>query len=155
VRIGTEGFEFNVFDRSIFNPDTDGDGQVTDQETLEFFFDGVRTFGARDNVDDIFIDPVTGQIRGLVGVDLGNPGQIATYPDCVDTIVGDFFNCPSATDGFRGTMRRRANSPSRCPSWVRSRRRTALRTIISSTGVCALSGMSPTQPGLWLDQHRP
>ncbi len=100
VRIGTEGFEFNVFDRSIFNPDTDGDGQVTDQETLEFFFDGVRTFGARDNVDDIFIDPVTGQIRGLVGVDLGNPGQIASYPDCLDTIVGDFWDCPSATDGI-------------------------------------------------------
>jgi iron complex outermembrane receptor protein len=95
LRIGTEGFEFNVFDRTIFNPDTDGDGLVTEQETLEFFFDGVRQFGARDNVEDIFIDPATGQIRPLFGVDLGNPGLIATYPDCVDTVVGDFFNCPS------------------------------------------------------------
>jgi iron complex outermembrane receptor protein len=100
LRIGTEGFEFNVFDRTIFNPDINGDGQVNEQETLEFFFNGVRQFGARDNVEDIFIDPVTGQIRPLFGVDLGNPAQIATYPTCVDTVVGDFWNCPSATDGI-------------------------------------------------------
>lgn len=100
VRVGTEGFEFSKFDRTIINPDTNGDGVVTEQETLEFYFDGVKTFGVRDNVDDIFIDPVTGQIRGLVGVDLGNPGQIASYPDCLDTIVGDFWNCPGPGDQF-------------------------------------------------------
>lgn len=100
VRVGTEGFEFNIFDRTIFNPDTDGDGATSDQEVLEFYFDGIRSFGARDNVDDIFIDPITGEIRPLVGVDLGNPGLIATYPVCVDTIVGDAWTCPSTTDGI-------------------------------------------------------
>lgn len=100
VRVGTEGFEFSALNRTIINPDTNGDGQVTEQETLEFYFDGIASFGARDNVDDIFIDPVTGQIRGLVGVDLGNPGQIASYPDCLDTIVGGSFSCPSTTDGI-------------------------------------------------------
>jgi len=94
VRVGTEGFEFNVFDRTIINPDTNGDGQVTEEETLAFYFDGVRTFGARDNVDDIFAN------GPLVGVDLGNPTQIASYPTCVDTIAGDFFTCPSTTDGI-------------------------------------------------------
>jgi len=94
VRVGTEGFEFNIFDRTIFNPDTDGDGAVTDAEALAFYMDGIRTFGARDNVDDIFAN------GPLVGVDLGNPAQIASYPACVDTIAGDFFTCPSTTDGI-------------------------------------------------------
>ena len=93
VRIGTEGFEFNVFDRTIFNPDTDGDGFASEQEVLEFFFNGVRNFGARDTVDDIFIDPVTGAIRPILG------GQVLG-PECVDTIVGDFWNCPSIGDGI-------------------------------------------------------
>lgn len=94
VRVGTEGFEFNVFDRTIMNPDIDGDGTVTEAETLAFYMDGIRTFGARDNVDDIFAN------GPLVGVDLGNPTQIASYPACVDTIAGDFFTCPSPTDGI-------------------------------------------------------
>jgi len=93
VRIGTEGFEFNGFDRTIINPDTNGDGATDDVEVLEFFFDGVRQFGARDNVDDIFIDPATGDIRPFLG------GQVAG-PECLDTIVGDFFNCPVDGDGI-------------------------------------------------------
>lgn len=51
---GTEGFEFNGLGRTIFNPDTDSDGAVSTQETLEFFFDSVETFGERDGLDDIF-----------------------------------------------------------------------------------------------------
>lgn len=51
---GTEGFEFNGLGRTIFNPDTNSDGNVSTQETLEFFFDSVETFGARDGLDDIF-----------------------------------------------------------------------------------------------------
>lgn len=94
VRVGTEGFEFNVFDRTIYNPDTNGDGSVTDAEALAFYMDGIRTFGARDNVDDIFAN------GPLVGVNLGDPAQIASYPACVDTIAGDFWTCPSTTDGI-------------------------------------------------------
>ncbi len=93
VRIGTEGFQFNVFDRTIFNPDTDGDGSTSDQEVLEFFFDGVRRFGVRDNIDDIFIDPATGAIRPILGGDVAGPA-------CIDTIVGDFWNCPAVGDGI-------------------------------------------------------
>lgn len=94
VRVGTEGFAFNAFDRTIYNPDLDGDGSVTEAETLAFYMDGIASFGARDNVDDIFAN------GPLVGVDLGNPAQIASYPTCVDTIAGDFFTCPSTTDGI-------------------------------------------------------
>lgn len=51
---GTEGFEFAALDRTIFNPDTDGSGDLTPAEILTFFFDGVETFGDRDGLDDIF-----------------------------------------------------------------------------------------------------
>ncbi|GAK33523.1 hypothetical protein JCM17846_21480 [Iodidimonas nitroreducens] len=84
VRIGTPGFDFAGKDRTIFNPDTGGDGFVDDQEILDFFFDGVAEFGARDNVDDIFANgPVFG----------GAPFD--QRPDCLDTVSGDFFNCPA------------------------------------------------------------
>ncbi len=80
VRVGTEGFEFAGRGRSIFNPDTDGNGAITDQEVLNFYFDGVSQFGARDNVDDIFANGPTA-------------GGAAVRPACTDTITGDFFVC--------------------------------------------------------------
>ncbi|WP_281302055.1 MULTISPECIES: TonB-dependent receptor [unclassified Iodidimonas] len=84
VRIGTPGFDFAGKDRSIFNPDINGDGFVNDQEVLDFFFDGVKEFGVRDNVDDIFAN---GPVFGDTPFD--------QRPDCLDTIAGDFFNCPA------------------------------------------------------------
>lgn len=54
VAHGTEGFEFNALDRTIFNPDTNGDGQIDAEESIAFFFDGIRSFGTRDGFDDIF-----------------------------------------------------------------------------------------------------
>ena len=51
---GTEGFEFAGLDRTIFNPDSDGDGSLNDSEILNFFFNGVSQFGARDGLDDIY-----------------------------------------------------------------------------------------------------
>lgn len=94
VRVGSEGFEFAGLDRTILNPDIDGDGVTTDQEVIDFYFDGIRSFGNQDNVDDIFAN------GPLVGVDLGNPSLIATYPECIDTVADDFFTCPSTTDGI-------------------------------------------------------
>lgn len=88
VRVGTEGFQFAIKDRTIFNPDTNGDGVVSDAENLAFYFDGVKQFGIRDNVDDIFAN-------GPFGYDPAN------NPDCEDTITGDFFTC----DGFEGSGR--------------------------------------------------
>lgn len=81
VRVGTEGFDFAGRDRTIFDPDTDGNGSITEQEILDFYFDGVNQFGARDNIDDIFANgPV--------------PGGAPNRPACLDTITGDFFVCP-------------------------------------------------------------
>ncbi len=81
VRVGTEGFEFAGRNRSIFNPDTDGNGTISDQEVLNFYFNGVSRFGARDNVQTIFGNgPV--------------PGGAPNRPPCLDTITGDFFVCP-------------------------------------------------------------
>ncbi len=85
VRVGTEGFEFNTFDRTIFNPDTDGDGATSDQEVIDFYFDGVANFGARDNVDDVFANGPFGFI----------PEGRA---ECLDTVANDFWNC--AGDGL-------------------------------------------------------
>jgi len=81
VRVGTEGFEFAGRNRTIFNPDADRNGTITDQEVLNFYFNGVSRFGARDNIDDIFRNgPV--------------PGGAPNRPPCLDTITGDFFVCP-------------------------------------------------------------
>lgn len=87
VRVGTEGFEFAAFDRTIFNPDTNGDGATSDQEVIDFYFNGIAAFGARDNVDDVFAN-------GPFGGD-APPEQRAP---CLDTIANDFWNC--APDGL-------------------------------------------------------
>ena len=98
VRVGTEGFQFAIKDRTIFNPDTDGDGAVSHAEGLAFYFDGVKEFGVRDNVDDIFAN---GEI-------LGHFGTVPGVPLCEDTITGDGLVCngfePSGqfTYGFLG-----------------------------------------------------
>ncbi len=77
--VGTEGFQFAGFDRTIFNPDTNNDQQLSPQEVIDFYFDGVATFGARDGLDDIYangevVDPIPFGDRplcpdGLVGFD--------------------------------------------------------------------------------------
>lgn len=86
ARVGTEGFEFNGRDRTIFNPDINGDGTVTDQEAIDFYYDGVKNFGLRDNIDDIFANgPVEGHFDPVPGV-----------AECLDTITGDGWSC----DGF-------------------------------------------------------
>ena len=84
VRIGTEGFRFAARDRTIFDPDTDGDGSVSDAEYLAFYYDGIAQFGARDNVLDIFA-------RGTYGGGAAQEDKVA----CVDTINQDDFYCPS------------------------------------------------------------
>lgn len=51
---GTEGFSFAGLNRTILNPDTNGDGSIDAAESLAFLFDGVASFGARDGIDNIF-----------------------------------------------------------------------------------------------------
>lgn len=86
--VGTEGFEFAAFDRTIFNPDTDGNDELSAQEVIDFYFDGVATFGARDGLDDIFangevVDPIPFGERpvcpeGLIGFDGTSNGSCFT-----------------------------------------------------------------------------
>lgn len=77
-RFGTEGFEFAIQDRTIFNPDIDGDGLITEIEYYQFILDGVKTFGERDNFDE-----------ALLNVIAGNPGATP----CIDTRLGDNLIC--------------------------------------------------------------
>jgi iron complex outermembrane recepter protein len=82
VRVGTEGFEFAGRNRTIFDPDTDGNGTTSDQEVINFYFNGISNFGVRDNVDEVFAN---GPFGG------GAPNRTR----CTDTITGDFFVCPA------------------------------------------------------------
>ncbi len=89
VRVGTEGFEFAARDRTIFNPDTNGDGTISDAEVFQFQLDGVAQFGARDNLGEILS---AGPIEGhFFDVPNGVP--------CLDTNFGDGLTC----DGFAAT----------------------------------------------------
>ncbi|MCY4656895.1 MAG: TonB-dependent receptor plug domain-containing protein, partial [Gammaproteobacteria bacterium] len=83
VRLGTEGFEFAARDRTIFDPDTNGDGTVSDDEYLAFYYDGIKSFGARDNVLDIFA-------KGTYGGGAAQEDKVA----CFDTQNQDDFYCP-------------------------------------------------------------
>ena len=83
VRLGTEGFQFAARDRTIFNPDTDNNGTVSDEEYLAFYYDGIARFGARDNVEATFA-------KGSYG---GGAAQEDKVP-CVDTLNQDDFYCP-------------------------------------------------------------
>ncbi|MEP1421000.1 MAG: TonB-dependent receptor [Erythrobacter sp.] len=96
VRVGTEGFEFAAFDRTIINPDTDGDGAISDAEVFAFQADGVAQFGGRDNLGDILANGP--QAIFATPFPDGGDGTILTTP-CIDTISFDFFNCDGFTNG--------------------------------------------------------
>ncbi len=83
VRVGTEGFQFAGRDRTIFNPDTSGNGVVSDEEALAFYLNGVSQFGVRDNIDDIFAN----------GIVPGHFGTVPGVPQCFDTVTGDGLVC--------------------------------------------------------------
>jgi len=54
TRIGSNGFAFAKFNRSIFNPDTNLDGSISQAEQLASFQDGVASYGASDTVGNTF-----------------------------------------------------------------------------------------------------
>ncbi len=81
ARVGTEGFEFAGFDRQIYDPDIDGSGGVSEEEFLEFYFDGIKSFGDRDNVEEIFANGP-------------QPGGSENLPQCTDTDTTDGLICP-------------------------------------------------------------
>ena len=87
VRLGTEGFRFAARARTIFEPDADGDGNVSDAEYLAFYYDGIAEFGARDTVEAVFANGTYG----------GGAAQ-ADKVRCEDTLNLDDFYCPE--DGY-------------------------------------------------------
>jgi iron complex outermembrane receptor protein len=80
ARVGSPGFEFAGLDRTIYNPDTNGDGEVNDDEYLAFYFDGIKSFGGTDTVDTM--------IRSLFGSDA--TGVV----ECPDVDVNDEIYTP-------------------------------------------------------------
>jgi len=99
--VGTEGFEFAGFDRTIFDPDTDSDNTISAQEVIDFYFDGVSSFGGRDGLDDIFangevVDPIPFGERplcpaGLIGFDGTSNGSCFTQ-GTADAFGADVFS---------------------------------------------------------------
>jgi iron complex outermembrane recepter protein len=89
VRTGTEGFEFAAGGRTIINPDTNGDGTISDAEVFQFQANGVARFGARDNLGTILA-------AGPVG---GHFDDVPNGVPCLDTNFGDGLTC----NGFAAT----------------------------------------------------
>ena len=87
LRLGTEGFRFAARDRTIFNPDADGDGTVSDDEYLAFYYNGIAQFGARDTVEAVFA-------KGTYGGGAAPADKVR----CEDTLNLDNFYCPE--DGY-------------------------------------------------------
>ncbi len=88
---GTEGFQFAGLDRTLFNPDQNGDSLIDANESLAFLFNGVAAFGARDGIDDIF--PGGQQIQDA----FPDP---ATRPSCsLFAFVGSCANFVPVFDG--------------------------------------------------------
>ena len=54
ARFGTRGFEFKKFDRTIYNPDTNGDSTLTGDERVAWMLDGIARWGEDDNLDEVF-----------------------------------------------------------------------------------------------------
>jgi len=91
ARVGTEGFAFAGFNRSIYDPDTDGNGSVSEQEFINFYLDGISSFGARDTLDDIISGgPVPGSLDPAVAA------------SCTDTDTTDNLICAQAVDPATG-----------------------------------------------------
>ena len=89
VRVGTEGFEFAAFDRTIIDPDTDSDGTISEAEIFAFHRNGIAQPGERDNLDDILdFGPLPGDV-------FERPGA----PECLDTISFDGLFCEGFTRG--------------------------------------------------------
>lgn len=58
LRLGTPGFQFAGFNRTIFNPDTNHDGNVTNQEIVNFYLNGISSFGNRDTFLSAFSNAI-------------------------------------------------------------------------------------------------
>ncbi len=85
LRLGTPGFQFNGFDRTIFNPDVNNDGNVTNQEIVNFYLNGIKSFGARDTFLSAFSNAIAQYPT--------NPNATAGGTGCYASTKATFFNC--------------------------------------------------------------
>ena len=85
LRLGSPGFQFNGFDRTIFNPDVNGDGVVTNQEIINFYRDGIKSFGSRDTFLSAFSNAIAQYPT--------NPNSTAGGPGCYTSTHQTYFHC--------------------------------------------------------------
>lgn len=85
LRLGTPGFQFAGFNRTIFNPDTNNDGNVTNQESVNFYLNGISSFGNRDTFLPAFSNAIA-QYKT-------DPNSTAGGTGCYASYRATFFNC--------------------------------------------------------------
>lgn len=85
LRVGTPGFQFNGFGRTIFNPDVNNDGAITNQESVNFYLNGIKSFGARDNFLSAFSNAIAQYPT--------NPNSAAGGPGCFYSPRLSYFFC--------------------------------------------------------------
>ncbi len=90
-RLGTPGFQFNT-NRTIFNPDQNGDGAVTNGEQLAFFLDGVKSFGARDTIPVAFGSAIAA-IRANPALISDPTFGFAPGPGCINSATNPGYVC--------------------------------------------------------------
>lgn len=105
ARVGTEGFRFAAQDRTLYNPDQDGNGEISNTEFLEFYFNGVARWGDRDTIDDILANGTSNLVEandelGIPAVP--NPNYVD--PACEDTLSGDNLIVQNGVCSFVGII---------------------------------------------------
>jgi iron complex outermembrane recepter protein len=86
LRLGTPGFQFNGFGRTIFNPDVNRDGAISNQESVNFYLDGIRSFGSRDTFLPAFSN-------AIADFNAGNPNSARGGPGCFNSARLTYFFC--------------------------------------------------------------
>ena len=108
-RLGSEGFAWNKWGRSMATPDADGDGVITSDENIAFFLDGIDSFGDSDTLGHTLS---SGRLDGNWWVDNSaaiaaaaageQPGLCTDRQDSWSQTTG-FSNClaPTATIPYK------------------------------------------------------
>lgn len=111
VRVGTPGFEFAGTSRTIFDPDVDKDGEITSDEFIGFYLNGVSKFGVNDTLDEILYAMLND--KSVFANDPKFNDLSALYPTlgqvpCTDYDITDNIVCNE--DGFYDESRSRIAS---------------------------------------------
>lgn len=90
-RLGTPGFQFNT-NRTIFNPDQNQDGIISNGEQLAFFLDGIKSFGARDTIPIAFGSAIAAIRANPALISDPNFGFTAG-PGCINSATNPGYVC--------------------------------------------------------------